>query len=192
MKKLILLFLMLELLISCSGSSEKNKIENIKKYASITIDKDTLVSISNGPFEYGSACGYVNFKGDTIIPIGTFNMCFTDTFRTYAYVVDKDIYGEKMVAINRNREVIFEAYLFDNGPDFLSEGLFRITRNGKIGFANEQGEVVIEPIYECAYSFENGKAKVAKDCETITENLDHSSWESSNWFYIDHKGNPIK
>ena len=51
----------------------------------------------------------------------------------------------KVVAIDRNERILFEAYLFDNGPDYTSEGLFRIIHDGKIGFANENGEVVIAP-----------------------------------------------
>ena len=180
------------LLISCNSKSENGKIETTKSYFNITDDKDTLISVSDGLFEYGSSCGYINKHGDTVIPIGTFEMCFTDTFATFAYVVDKKIYGDRMVAINRDKKIIFDAYLFDNGPDYVSEGLFRIKRNGKIGYANEIGEVIIEPKFECAYPFENGKAKVAYDCETNKDDLEHSSWESSKWFYIDKNGNKTK
>lgn len=180
------------ILLSCSPKPEKKKSESAKQYSNITKEKDTLFSIKEDRFEYGSSCGYRNKKGDTIIPIGTFNMCFTDTFANYAYVFDKNLYGEDMVAINRKKEVIFDAYLFDNGLDYISDGLFRIKRNGKIGFANELGEVIIEANYECAYPFENGKAKVAYDCETINDDMDHSTWQSSNWFYIDKNGNKIK
>lgn len=179
-------------LISCNSKPESVKIESDKLYSNITYNKDTLFSLKDDLFEYGSSRGYVNSKGDTIIPDGTIEMCFTDTFGTFAYVFDKDLYGEGMVAINRNKEIIFDAYLFDNGPDYISDDLFRIKRNGKIGFANEIGEVIIEPKFECAYPFENGKAKVAYDCETIKDDIEHSSWESSHWFYIDLNGKKIK
>lgn len=180
------------IIISCNSKPENADIELSKSYSNITDDTDTLFSIKDGRFEYGSSCGYLNQKGDIVIPIGTFEMCFTDTFATFAYVYDKDLYGAGMVAINRNKEVIFDAFLFDNGPDYIFDGLFRIRRNGKIGFANKKGEIVIEPKFDCAYPFENGKAKVAYDCETIKDDLDHSTWESSNWFYIDKNGNKIK
>lgn len=181
--------IVLLLFISCNSKPENQKVEPIKSYATITKERDTLFCINEGQYEYGASCGFVNKKGDTIIPIGTIEMCFTNTFATFAYVFDKKRYGNKMVAINRNKEIIFDAYLFDNGPDYISEGMFRIVRNGKIGFANEIGEILIEPKYECAYPFENGKAKVAHDCKTITDDLEHKSWESSHWFYIDKNGN---
>jgi hypothetical protein len=192
MKKMTRIIPFILILLSCTSKPEKRKIESAKQYSNITEDKDTLISVKEGRFEYGSSCGYINKKGDTIIPIGTFNMCFTDTFVTFAYVFDKKLFGEGMVAINRNKEIIFDAYLFDNGPDYISYGLFRIKRNGKIGFSNEHGEVIIDAKYECAYPFENGIAKVAYDCETINDDMDHSTWKSSNWFYIDKNGNKIK
>ncbi|HPV20866.1 MAG TPA: hypothetical protein PK102_04435 [bacterium] len=39
--------------------------------------------------------------------------------------------------------------------------------------------------------FENGKAKVSKDCKTSIEN-EHIIWESEKWFYIDKKGRKTK
>lgn len=189
-KKFIIPILLI--LISCNPKPIKLETESKKKYSNITNDKDTLICISNdGSFEAGSSCGYINKRKDTVIPIGTFDMCFTDSFATFAYVIDKELFGDAMVAINRKKEVIFDAYLFDNGPDYIEEGLFRIKRNEKIGFANSKGEVVIEPQFECAYPFESGKAKVALDCETIKEG-EYSRSKSSNWFYIDKKGNKIK
>ncbi|MNK01898.1 hypothetical protein D3C87_197110 [compost metagenome] len=159
-------------------------------YADIIPSKDTLFSISSEDFEYGTSCGYVNKKGDTIIPEGTFENCFSNIFTTFVYVADKRFKDQGMVAVNRNKEVIFEAYIFDNGPDYINEGLFRIVRNGKIGFADESGKVVIDALYNCAYPFEDGKAKVALNCETI-EDGEHSSWKSDQWFYIDRTGKKV-
>jgi hypothetical protein len=83
--------------ISCNSKPENVEIELSKSYSNITDDTDTLFSINDGRFEYGSSCGYLNQKGDTVLPIGTFEMCFTDTFATFAYVCDKDLYGAGMV-----------------------------------------------------------------------------------------------
>lgn len=146
----------------------------------------------------GMSCGYINKNSDTIYPMHKFESCYTDTFITYSFVYDKKLDSNNSVAINRKGQIIFDAYLFDNWPedsnsDICKEGLFRIRKNGKIGFANKFGQIVIEPKFECAYPFANGKAKVAYNCETIMDDLDcNSSWESENWFYIDKKGNKIK
>ncbi|MNJ84201.1 hypothetical protein D3C87_16460 [compost metagenome] len=161
-------------------------------YADIIPSKDTLYCTSNGEFEYGAPYAYVDKNGDTIIPAGAFDNCFSDIFTTFAYVSDARFKDKGMVAVNRNKEIIFEAFLFDNGPDYIVDGLFRIKRNGKIGYADPTGKVVIEAKYSCAYPFENGKAKVALNCETVKDELEHHSWESTEWFYIDKTGKEVK
>lgn len=192
-----ILFSLLLIASACSSETEKSAtpLEPAPAkhtYADVILSNDTLYSIENEASEYGTSYGYVNKKGDTIIPEGTFEHCFSNIFTNFAYVADKRFKDQGMVAVNRKKEVIFEAYIFDNGPDYVNEGLFRIVRNGKIGFADESGRVIIEALYSCAYPFENGKAKVALNCETIQDDLEHSSWESNEWFYIDRNGKKVK
>ncbi|WP_299252057.1 hypothetical protein [uncultured Cytophaga sp.] len=133
------------------------------------------------------ACGYQNRSGDTIIPFNTFRMCYTDTFKTAAVVL-KD--GEGFVAIDRTMHVLYNVFPFDNGPDYISEGLYRIVKNNEIGYANAEGIICIQPQFACAYPFENGRAKVSKFCtlETIDE---HTIWKSALWYYIDKNGHEI-
>jgi hypothetical protein len=133
------------------------------------------------------AQGYINEKGDTVIALGKYPYCFTDTAKGFAIVVDKQ---NKLVGIDPRENVLFEVYMFDNGPDYVSEGLFRIIKDGKIGYANAQGEIVIPPQYTCAHPFEHGKAQVATVCQTIRDG-EHWYWESEAWMYIDKKGNKI-
>lgn len=160
-------------------------------YAEIIPSKDTLFCTSNGAFEYGASYGYTNKNGDTIIEVGAFENCFSDIFTTFAYVSDKRFKDAGMVAVNRNKEVIFEAYIYDNGPDYIVDGLFRIKRNGKIGYADPTGKVIIEAKYSCADPFENGKARVALNCETISDG-EHTTSKSNEWFYIDKTGKEVK
>jgi hypothetical protein len=129
--------------------------------------------------------GYIDQKGDTAIPLGKYEYCFTDTFRTFA-IVHKKTGG--YFAIDRNEKELYEVFNFDNGPDYAEEGLFRIIKNGKIGYADAAtGEVVIKPQYECAYPFENGAAQVSVKCKQTPEG-EYEKWESEKWIYIDKKG----
>jgi hypothetical protein len=89
---------------------------------------------------------------------------FTDTFKKIA-IVKKPKLG--FVAINRREKVLFEVFTFDNGPDYLSDGLFRIKKNGKIGYADSDFSIKIQPQYGCAFPFENGVAEVSIDCKTV-------------------------
>lgn len=135
-------------------------------------------------------CGYKNSKGQIVIPIGKYSQCFTDTFKTYAIVMDKKLTDSKIVAIDRNEHIIFDIYMFDNRPDNIQDGLFRIKRNGKIGYANKKGEIIIYPKFACADAFQDGKARVSYKCSIVQYNNDpeHLSLTSDSWFYIDTKG----
>jgi hypothetical protein len=140
------------------------------------------------PDEVGVPCGYINAKGDTVIAIGKYAYCYTDTFRTMAIVLKKS--GE-WVAIDKNEQELFEVFGYDNGPDYPSDGVFRIIRHGLIGYANTDGQIIIEPQFKCAFPFEKGKAKVSFDCQSVPEG-EHTSWKSESWIYIDKNGNKIK
>ncbi|RFZ93010.1 WG repeat-containing protein [Mucilaginibacter conchicola] len=134
--------------------------------------------------------GYINAKHDTIITPGKYKHCLTDTFKNFAFVVTKD---NKMIAIDREEKVLFKPFIFDNGPDYPSEGYFRIVDdNNKIGFADTTGKIVIEPQYSCAYNFANGFSKVSNDCKLVDLGDEHTGWVSTKWFYIDPHGNRVK
>ena len=194
MKRQLFPFLIFSALTACSPQPKEVDLKIPEpaaptfEYADILPVKDTLFG---APDEYGNSFAFLNKKGDTVIQTGEFDNCFSTIFTTFAYVADERFKDQGMVAINRNKEVIFEAYIFDNGPDYIVEGLFRIKRNGKIGYADPSGKVVIPAIYSCADPFENGKAKVALHCE-VTSDGEHSSSESNEWFYIDKQGRKIQ
>lgn len=133
--------------------------------------------------------GYLNPKGEAVIPFGKYPMCFTDTFRTHAVVINQ---ANKLVAIDRTEKELFDVFMFDNGPDYPSEGLFRISKNSKIGYADANTfQIVIPPQFECAYPFENGLAKVSLHCSQV-EYGEHAEWKSDQWIFIDHQGKTIR
>ena len=138
-------------------------------------------SISDG-------CGFKNQKGEVVIPEGKYQMCFTDTFKSYAVVAVPKL---GMVAIDRNQNVLYNVFMFDNGPDEPSEGLFRIESDKKIGYADAAtGAVVIRPQFDCAFPFEDGQAKVSNKCSVIQEG-EHQRWDSKQWYMIDRKGQKV-
>ena len=133
--------------------------------------------------------GYIDQQGDTAIPLGKYDYCFTDTFRTYA-IVHKNSGGYE--AIDRDEKKLYEVFNYDNGPDYTEEGYFRIIENGKIGYADAvTGKIMIKPQYEAAFPFEDGVAKAAVHA---TKEMDgeNSAWESDDWIYIDKNGNVVK
>jgi hypothetical protein len=148
-------------------------------------NKDYLVRIDDSiKDEYG----YRNLNGDTVIPLGKYALCFTDTFKTFAFVI-KPYVG--MVAIDRQEKVLYQAFSYDNGPDLISDGLFRIIENSKIGFADAlTGKVIIKPQFDCAWPFKNGVAKVSLECTKVPVG-EYTTWVSDNWYYIDKSGKKV-
>lgn len=129
--------------------------------------------------------GYHNLRGEMIIPMGKYVMCITDTFRIWAAVA---IAHRGFVAIDRDERILYDIFNYDNGPDYIADGLFRILRDGTFGYADGgTGEIVIEPQYECAWPFENGVAKVSLHCtkKPVGEIV---LWDSDAWFLIDKHG----
>lgn len=140
----------------------------------------------HGAFGYTS--GYVNQEGDTIIPLDKYAKCFTDTVRHYAIVYDTK---KGLIGIDLEENILFNAVWDGEGyPIETSEGMLLIVENETYGFANNKGEIVIEPQYKCAESFINGKAKVSNDC--YASNKGHNKWKMNTWTYIDKNGKEVK
>jgi hypothetical protein len=132
--------------------------------------------------------GYANEKGDTVIPLGKYPMCFTDTFNKFAIVLFR---GKGFVGIDRKENILFNIYPFDNGPDDPACGLFRIIKNGRIGYADLNGKIVIQPQFDCAYPFEKNKAKVGIGCKE-NKSGEHYFWSCGSWHTVDFVGNVVK
>ena len=97
-----------------------------------------------------------------------------------------------MTAVFGCRSYQYSVYQYDNGDDYICEGLRRIMdKSGKIGFADEKGNVVIIPKYAFAFPFENGMSKATYEGKSVAEGEYHR-WVSPRWFYINHKGEIIK
>lgn len=185
MKKILSLFIGL-LALSCSEIKQQQAHEH--EYFDITdfTPADTLFKVLQGGSE--EVFGYVDQKGDIIIPYGQFAHSFSDTILTYGVVAERS--GD-LIGINQKGQRLYEVFLFDNGPDYLEDGLFRILRNGKIGYADATGKIAIVPQFACAHPFSGGRAKVALDC-SVEKDGEHVVTESDSWFYIDKKGDKIE
>jgi hypothetical protein len=98
----------------------------------------------------------------------------------------------KWVIMDSREKVLYDVFIYDNGPDYSSDGLIRVVKNGKIGYANAKTyAIVINPMFDCAYPFEDGKAKVSTKCRTVKDG-EYSIWESEKWQYVDKKGKFVK
>ncbi len=91
----------------------------------------------------------------------------------------------------------YQIYRYDNGDDYVSEGLVRIvdTKTGKIGYATADGKVVIAPRFAFGFPFHNGVAKVTHNGHhgpVHGSEGEYHTFESDHWFYIDKQGYEVK
>jgi len=191
--QLILIAVLTLLVCSCTKRKQPPANDPVNSYVDV-IDfspGDTLFIRQQGNDGPGDDFCYINQHGDTIVPFGQFAYAFSDTITTYGVVAEASGAGSNLVGINQKGQRLYEVYRFDNGPDYLQEGRFRMIRNGKIGYADASGKIVIEPRFACADPFSGGKARVADDCELVADG-DHTLVQSEHWFYIDTEGRKIE
>ena len=135
-------------------------------------------------------CGYVDSNGEIVIPAGKYPNIFTAEFDKIAFVLLKDKKG--VYAIDRSEKILFQICSFEFGPDIISNGLFRIIENGKIGFANMNGEIVIKPNWEFIFPFqENGLAIFCEKGNWIWIDKEHRKFSGGKWGAMDTKGNIV-
>lgn len=81
-------------------------------------------------------------------------------------------------------------FIYDNGPDYVENGMQRIIKGEKIGYINARsGRITVAPQYKCAEPFKNGRAEVSYNCTISAKDSEgHSSWCGGEWFFIDKKG----
>ena len=55
----------------------------------------------------------------------------------------------------------YTIYQIDNGEDYLQDEMRRIAdRQGRIGYVNEKGAIIIKPQFAFGFPFKDGRAKV--------------------------------
>jgi len=109
-----------------------------------------------------------------------------DPSGVHTVVVD----GELLFALASGRTA--PAQLYDNGADYFVEGLARSPRDGRVGFVDEQLDLVVPREWDFAFPFEGGVARVCSGCEIRrAEGDEHSVVSGGRWGYIDRKGRVV-
>ncbi|MDP8100840.1 WG repeat-containing protein [Phocoenobacter atlanticus] len=92
---------------------------------------------------------------------------------------------------NRKGEYLYQTFWYDNGADYRVEGYQRIVKNGKIGFANREGEIVIQPQFDFSSPFNYGYASVCDGCYWKKAGEDHKTVVDGKWGFINKKGEKV-
>ena len=132
--------------------------------------------------------GYVNSAGETKIPY-QYPFVYTDTLTTIAFVA----LGTKIKAIDRDNNTLFTVFIYDTGPDYVEEGVFRIVNDStqKMGFANMDGQIVIQPTFDFVYPFSDGLAVFNRGGRVEHFDEYYDMVVGGKCGYIDHQGNII-
>lgn len=110
--------------------------------------------------------------------------------------------AEKMLVVTTDQhypsvsKAEYKPYQYDNGDDYVSEGLYRIVDgDGRIGYATANNAVIISPRFAFGFPFKNGRAKVTDSGhleEVKGSDGEYHFWVSDNWYWIDKMGNRIE
>lgn len=79
---------------------------------------------------------------------------------------------------------------FDNWADRFHDGLVRVTRDNRFGYANRAGTLVIPAVYDGAFNFEKGTAVVCQGCKAHCDG-EHCGFEGGRWMRIDTRGRVV-
>ncbi len=155
-----------------------------------TTAKPLIAVTDEEQLEYNSRVAYVSENGDTIIPFGKYRFYGSDSLYYFANVIEQGT--SRRIAIDRHQNILYDVALYDNGPQPPKEGRTRILRNGKMGFANRYGQVVIPCRYDHVSSFHNGAAAVTFEAAEYIDGDGHLRVDGKGWFNIDKQGNKIE
>ncbi|MDO8805882.1 MAG: WG repeat-containing protein [Elusimicrobiota bacterium] len=94
------------------------------------------------------------------------------------------------VCLDAGGTVLLRPLLFDNGPDYFSEGLARFTADGRVGFYDSKCRVVVPAIYDFALPFEDGASEVCMGCKAVSAG-EHKAVSGGKWWAIDANGKTL-
>lgn len=178
MKK-ILVFILLIPIISFS-----QKKEVLKYFKS----KDSLVGVKNQ-------------DGKIIVPA---------QFKIFSYLKDGELVQENTIyfdgpkkdevkeknawgyVYDRKGNFLYRPFFYDNGADYFAEGVRRFVKNGKVGFADRNGTVIIKPEHDFVSPFNYGYAAFCDGCDWEKTEDEHKAIVGGTWGVMNFKGEIIQ
>ncbi|REC50434.1 WG repeat-containing protein [Chryseobacterium pennipullorum] len=148
-----------------------------------------------------SLVGVKNKAGKIIVPA---------EFKIYGYLRDGDpVEGETILfdgekvgtayekntwgyVYDRQGNFLYKPFLYDNGPDYFSEGVRRFVKDGKFGFADRNGKTVIEPKHNFASFFNYGYASFCDGCDWEKTDAEHKAIVGGTWGVMNAKGQTVQ
>lgn len=171
------------------NSSSEGSADAAKQDSSFAPKKDDYLIAYADTINGEERFGYKDRKGRVTIPAKY--LVAGDTLYNMAIVLQASP-DHEFVAINKNGEILFRPFIYDSGPDYVVEGVFRFVDNNKMGFANLKGERVIPATFDFVRPFKNGLAEYTLGGKNVRSG-EHWVWEGGyeNGF-VNHSGQRFK
>jgi hypothetical protein len=129
--------------------------------------------------------GFRNKKGAIVIP-ARFGQAYEFNEHGVAAAIEEGTPAH-LLFIDVKGHALAEAFAFDNGPDYFSDGRARIVAGGKVGFLERTGKMAVAPQYDFAEPFCRGQALVCMGCTKLVAD-EHTRWVGGRWGLIDSAG----
>ncbi|AZA55315.1 WG repeat-containing protein [Chryseobacterium sp. G0201] len=152
------------------------------------ISKDSLVGVKN---QDGKIIVPAQFKIFSNIENGELvegETIYFDGFK-------KDEQKEKNAwgyVYDKKGNFLYRPFLYDNGADYFSEGIRRFVKNGKVGFADRNGNTVIEAKHDFVSPFNYGYAAFCDGCDWEKTEDEHKAIVGGDWGMMNFKGEIIQ
>jgi hypothetical protein len=130
----------------------------------------------------GGLHGYQNAAGEMVIA-PRFLFAYSFSPEGVAAVIEDGV----PAYIDPQGRVIAQAFLYDNGPDYFTEGRARVVVEGKVGFIDRFGKIAVAPRYDYAAAFCHGLAVVCTGCAKQQQG-EHASYSGGKWGFVDRQG----
>ncbi len=137
------------------------------------------------PFEKDGKWGYMTESHKVVIE-PKYIMAEDFSPEGIAAVADKNSWAY----INARGDVLVHPFIYDNGPDYFSEGLARYEAEGKIGFFDKRGKIIIPAQFDFAFPFHEGLAVFCSGCRAVSEG-EHKIVVGGKWGFIDKRGKTV-
>jgi len=169
----------------------------------LKIDNYELLSMTDT-----ASISVIAFDCANVLPCETVNetidtcMCKDDSIRLNKNILTSlrfDTLGHayvfadsQWILIDKAGNVVLQGVVaVDNGPDYPSDNLIRFRKDGKWGYANTGGVMVIPAKYDGAMPFKNGIASVCIGCK-VKYSGEYMLFDGGRKFSIDTLGNVIQ
>ncbi|UZT98873.1 WG repeat-containing protein [Chryseobacterium fluminis] len=89
---------------------------------------------------------------------------------------------------DRKGNFLYRPFFYDNGADYFSEGVRRFVKNGKVGFVDRNGTVIIEAGHDFVSPFNYGYAVFCDGCDWEKTEDEHKAIVGGKWGVMNGKG----